>query len=479
MKTFALALRNLLRNRRRSLTTLLAMVIGLVAVLIFGGYRSNIVYSLQTGCVQASGHLQIQRKDYFLDGGDNPTAYGIADYQQIIDVIKKDPVLAPMLTVVTPSLQVGGIAGNFLAGVSRSVMASGVVAEERNRMLLWNDYHMFSYARPLPLAGATQDAVVIGTGVARKLKLCNQLHVPGCHQAATEPLNTAAQEVDGSSGSGRVNAVPDDILALSAQEKTDLPAATELRIEMLAANAHGAPNVASLSVIEARNVGVKALDDVYLAMHLTQAQKLIYGSAPPSVTAISVQLHHTDQLPVARQRLQFLLDTTFSSTMRQQPMEILDFAQLNPTYGQSLQFMNSMFGFIAVLIGIIVLFTIGNTMSTAVVERTVEIGTLRAMGVRRSGIRWLFLCEGIVLGALGAAVGLAAALMIAWLINRSGLSWTPPGYSYAYLILVRVWQDTALLIGSVIGLVLVTLFSAWWPANRASKWVIVDALRHV
>ena len=118
-------------------------------------------------------------------------------------------------------------------------------------------------------------------------------------------------------------------------------------------------------------------------------------------------------------------------------------------------------------------------MSTAVVERTVEIGTLRAMGVRRSGIRWLFLCEGIVLGALGAAVGLAAALMIAWLINRSGLSWTPPGYSYAYLILVRVWQDTALLIGSVIGLVLVTLFSAWWPANRASKWVIVDALRHV
>ena len=110
MKTFSLALRNLLRNRRRSLTTLLAMVIGLVAILIFGGYRSNITYGLQTGFVQSSGHLQIQHKDYFLDGGDNPAAYGIADYQHIIDVVTHDPVLAPMLTIVTPTLQLGGIA---------------------------------------------------------------------------------------------------------------------------------------------------------------------------------------------------------------------------------------------------------------------------------------------------------------------------------------------------------------------------------
>ncbi|MBL8460143.1 MAG: ABC transporter permease, partial [Zoogloea sp.] len=52
MNTLSLALRNLLRNRRRSLTTLLAMTVGLVAVLLFGGYRSNIIYGTQTGFVQ-------------------------------------------------------------------------------------------------------------------------------------------------------------------------------------------------------------------------------------------------------------------------------------------------------------------------------------------------------------------------------------------------------------------------------------------
>ena len=51
MSTLLLALRNLLLNRRRSLTTLLAMVIGLVAVLLFGGYVRDVKYALQTDFV--------------------------------------------------------------------------------------------------------------------------------------------------------------------------------------------------------------------------------------------------------------------------------------------------------------------------------------------------------------------------------------------------------------------------------------------
>lgn len=462
MKTFALALRNLLRNRRRSLTTVLAMVVGLTSILLFGGYRSNIVYGIETGFVQGSGHLQIQHLNYYLEGGDNPTAYGITDYQHIIDTVKQDPVMAPMLNVVTPTLQLGGLAGNFAAGVSRSVLATGSIPEQRSQMEKWNDYGLTSYVRPLKLAGTSPDSVVIGEGVARKLRLCTALQVVGCKQSDL-PVSTEGQ------------AAPDDIMALSGLEKSEPVKEQGSRIEMLASTAHGAPNVASLSVVGARNMGIKALDDVYLAMHLSQAQKLIYGSSEPKVTAIQVQLRHTNQIPLAQARLREILATQF----KDQELDVLDFAKLNPMYGQTAQFMDSMFGFIATLIAVIVLFTIGNTMSTAVVERTVEIGTLRAMGLRRSGLRFLFLCEGILLGVFGAAVGVICALIIAYFINHSGLTWTPPGYSYAYLILVRVWQDPTLVIGSVSGLFLVTVVSAWWPANRASKMMIVDALRHV
>ncbi|HYD60313.1 MAG TPA: FtsX-like permease family protein [Noviherbaspirillum sp.] len=465
MNTFALALRNLLRNRRRSLTTLLAMIVGLVAILLFGGYSRNVILAMQTGYVQFHGHYQIQRKDYFLYGSGNPAAYGIPDYERIMETVKRDPVLAPMLTVVTPKMQLSGIAGNFGAGVSKTVLGSGIVVDEQNRMRAWDDYGSMSYARPLALTGTTPDAVVIGTGVARILQLCGPLNVPSCPQPAPKAEASGPQ-------------APDDIAALSALEK---PVALQgdgrsgTAIEMLAANLHGAPNVARLNVVKAENQGLKEVDDVFMIMHLQQAQRLIYGSEKPQVTAIQLQLKHSSQMPAAKARLEELLATTFKDAQ----LEIQDFQTLAPIYGQTIQFFNSVFGFIATLIGVIVLFTVGNTMSMAVVERTVEIGTLRAIGRRRSGIRRMFVCEGLLLGLIGSALGVAIALLFSALINNSGLTWTPPGYVYAYPVKTRVWGESGLILGSVIGMVVVAVISAWWPANRASKMVIVDALRHV
>lgn len=463
MKTFLLALRNLLRNRRRSLTTLLAMVIGLTATLLFGGYSSSSILAMQTGYVQVVGHLQIQRQDYFLYGSGNPAAYGIADYQRIIDQVKADTVLRPMLTVVTPKLNLGGIAGNFAAGVSKTVLAQGVVVDEQNRMREWNDYGSLSYARPLALTGTAPDFAVIGTGVARLLQLCGPLNVANCRT-----LPKADSKV------GAKNA-PDDIAALSALEAPASTTTSATQIEILAANDHGVPNVAGLTVVKAENYGLKELDDVFMEMHLAQAQKLIFGGVAPQVTAIQLQLQHTNQIPLAKARLQELLTTQWKDAQ----LEVQDFQTLAPIYGQTIQFFDSVFGFIATLIGVIVLFTVGNTMSMAVVERTVEIGTLRAIGLRRGGIRRLFMVEGMLLGSVGALLGLCVALGLASLINHSGFTWTPPGYVYAYPLKVRVWGNAPLMIGSAIGLVAVAIVSAWWPANRASRLAIVDALRHV
>ncbi|HOE44042.1 MAG TPA: ABC transporter permease, partial [Rhodoferax sp.] len=74
MMTFSLAVRNLLRNRRRSLATLLAMAIGSTSILLFGGFSANVNYELHTRHVQKGGHLQIQHRDFYLYGSGNPTA---------------------------------------------------------------------------------------------------------------------------------------------------------------------------------------------------------------------------------------------------------------------------------------------------------------------------------------------------------------------------------------------------------------------
>lgn len=462
MNSLALAMRNLLRNRRRSITTLLAMGIGLVSVLLFGGYIKDINYGLQTSYVQRSGHLQIQHRDYFLYGSGNPSAYGIAGYERIIATLRADPVLAPMLRVATPTLQLGGLAGNFAAGVSRTVFATGMVVADQNTMRQWNDYHFPRHPESLALTGTQPDSAVIGTGVARVLELCGPLSVPRCEHTASTAVDTGA-------------ALPADVAALVGEATPAASSQAATRIEILAASAHGAPNVAGVNVVKAEYQGVKELDDVYVALHLAQAQHLVYGQGPPQATAIVLQLEHSDEIPRARARLQQLLDTTF----KDEPLEIQDYMALNPFYGQTLAMFAAIFGFIALLIGAIVLFTVSNTMSMAVVERTSEIGTLRAMGLRRGGIRGLFLWEGLVLGVVGALAGALAALVIATILNHAGLTWTPPGRVEPVPLNIRVWGEGGFILINGIGLVIVAAVSALWPAGRAARLNIVDALRHV
>lgn len=446
--------------------TLVAMVLGLMAVLLFGGYIRDINYSLQTNFVTLTGHLQVQHKDYFRLGSGNPAAYGIADYERIIDAIKGDAVLAPMLTVVTPTLHFGAIAGNFGSSASRTVYVSGLVVDDQNRLRAWNDYGQRDLSsRNLSLSGTPPDTAVIGTGVARVLQLCEPLGVQDC------TAQTPKAETTG-------GALAEDIAALADTSRVHSDRATpgraRPRIEILAANARGAPNVAAVNVLAAEFQGVKELDDVYVAMHLSQAQKLVFGAGPPQVTAIALQLRHTNQLPVARQRLEELLRLEFPN----EPLAIFDYETLNPFYGQTLAMFAAIFGFIAVLMGAIVLFTVSNTMSMAVVERTAEIGTLRAIGIRRGGVRTMFVSEGLLLGCFGAVLGIGAALVAAWLINQFDLTWTPPGRIEAVPLAVRLAGEHRMMLGSAVGLIVVAVLSSVLPAVRAARMNIVDALRH-
>jgi putative ABC transport system permease protein len=470
VKTLSLALRNLLRNRRRSSTTLLAMMLGLMAVLLFGGYIRDINYAMQTDFVRRSGHLQIQHKDYFLFGSGNPAAYGIQRYENVIATVLKDPVLAPMMVVATPTLQFGGIAGNFAAGVSRTVLVSGVVVEDQNRMRQWNDYGQRILTNPLSLSGTAPDSAVIGTGVARVLQLCAELEVRDC-SPPTPPASAASVSLD--------SALSADIVALSVQSEpaasTSASKVGTARIEILATNSRGAPNVAAVHVLRAEFQGVKELDDVYVGMHLGQAQRLVFGATRPQVTAIALQLQHTSQIPAAQQRLEELMRSTLSD----EPLGVIDYEVLNPFYGQTLGMFAAIFGFISVLIGAIVLFTVSNTMSMAVVERTAEIGTLRAIGLRRSGVRNMFVVEGLVLGCLAAVLGVGASLAMASVINHLGLNWTPPSRIEPVPLSVRLTGEYGMMVANAIGLVIVAALSALVPAARASRMNIVDALRHV
>ena len=408
------------------------------------------------------------RSGYFLFGSGNPAAYGIDDYQDTMKLIGDDPVLRPMIREMTKTQSLVGVAGNFSGGndAAKTFLGVGLVPSERQRLRQWNEYGTAEpYVRDTRMADDAPQSGLVGEGLARILGLCAPLHIAGC--PAPKPVAATA------SGPPLDKDVAD--LAHSELGDTGAKPAQELpRIDLLGATAGGAPNVVSLDVVGVDPQGVKELDDNYVAMPLGLAQQLVYGRGEHKVTGIVLQLHRSEDMKAARARLNTLI------AEHHLDLETHDFAELTPFYGQAVRLFDTIFLFITVIMAVIVLFAVVNTMTMNVVERTNEIGTIRAMGVRRNGIRAQFLLEGWLLGAMAASVGVIIAFLVIPLINHAGLTWTPPGN--ALPIAFRLALPTArpvLTIGTWLGLVLVATIAALLPANRAARLPVVDALRHV
>lgn len=458
--------RNILRNRRRSFMTGSAIAAGAMALLLFGGYIRYIFAGLETGAVQSSGHLTVYKSGYYEFGAGNPAAYGIDDYQGLMQIIGDDAVLKPMLNVLTPTQSLMGIAGNFSgeSDASKTFMGIGLIPSDRDRMRLWDEHHTRDPQAPdHRISDTEQSRGLIGFGMARLLGLCGALSLKDC----------PPQPVDAAKAASSKSPVDAELVGL-AQRDSDTKTHTGMpEIQLLAATAQGAPNVMGMAVAGVERQGVRELDDNLILMNLGLAQELVYGRGPHEVTGVVLQLHRTEDLPAARARLQQLFKE------RNLDLEVRDFGELNPFYGQVVQMFSGIFLFISMVMGMIVLFAVVNTMTMNVMERTNEIGTIRAMGVRRSGIRLQFTLEGFLIGAIGAAIGAALAVTIAALMNGAALTWIPPGNASPVPLRIDILGHPGLLIGAWVGLVVVATVAALMPANRGARLSVVDALRHI
>jgi putative ABC transport system permease protein len=460
-----IAFRNLLRNVRRSTMTGSAVAAGALAMLLFGGFVSYIFAGLETNNVQRIGHLTVFRQGYFLLGSGNPAALGIDKYQDVMKLIQSDSVVGPMVQVITPTQSLLGIAGNFSGEVeaSKTFLGVGLIPSDRERMRKWDE---FGAGRPYTPDSRMSDGDpsrgLVGVGLARVLGLCTPLGMPNC-----PPLPAPA------AGAGAAaSPVKQDIADLAVRDAAGAEKGGP-RIDLLAATAGGAPNAVSLTVAGSESQGVKELDDNYVAMPLSLAQQLVYGRGEHKVTGIVLQLRRSEDLAAARARLVTLFQQNHLD------LDVRDFGELTPFYGQVVNMFSFIFLFIALVMGVIVLFAVVNTMTMNVMERTNEIGTIRAMGVRRSGIRAQFIVEGALIGAIGATLGATLAYLIAAAINHAGLTWIPPGNASAVPLRLDVAGRPLLMMGAWFGLSLVATVAALLPSNRAARLPVVDALRHV
>jgi len=113
------------------------------------------------------------------------------------------------------------------------------------------------------------------------------------------------------------------------------------------------------------------------------------------------------------------------------------------------------------------------TMYSAVANRVVEIGTLRALGFRRASVLWAFLFESVLLGAVGGVVGIGLASLMQ-LVQISTLNWQ----SFSELAF-RFTLTPRIVFSSFVFALLMGVLGGFLPAVRAARLDIIDALRAI
>jgi putative ABC transport system permease protein len=133
---------------------------------------------------------------------------------------------------------------------------------------------------------------------------------------------------------------------------------------------------------------------------------------------------------------------------------------------------NQQFGIFYAIVGVAIfasLFGIVNTLTMSVIERTREIGVLRALGASRWQVRRLIGDESLVIGLIGALLGIAVGTGLGYALLR-GLSAGIPGVEYRPPVSTMVYVGIA---GIALGLIASIL-----PARRASRLDVIRAISY-
>lgn len=225
--------------------------------------------------------------------------------------------------------------------------------------------------------------------------------------------------------------------------------------------------------VEAKVAGVfitgsQAYDDAALRLPLGLAQELLRANGAHVWLVLLDKTERTDaylayfrdRFPEASSHLQFV------------PWyERADF------YNKTVALFSQQMDVLRAIIGIIIVLSISNMLVMNVMERTGEIGTLLAIGLKRKKILQQFALEGLLLGLVGGVIGVMVGYGLAEIISAIGIPMPPPpGMEEGFTGEIRV--TTPVLLNAFMIAFATTTLAGVYPAWKASRLTIIDALRH-
>ncbi len=235
-------------------------------------------------------------------------------------------------------------------------------------------------------------------------------------------------------------------------------------LTLLVSTTEGALNAMDVTVKGTFSVGVPEVDKRLIYADIATAQKLLNTH---KVSRMGVFLNRMEQTLSAQARIAAASPALQVQTWEEQAV----------FYKAVRDLYNRIFGALGLIIGVIVVFVVTNAMSMAIIERTREIGTLRALGTLPSQLLRTLSLEGMVLGGVGALAGSAISLGISILLLIVPVQMPPPpGRSEGYPLNITI--DPLMYLLTIAAMVALTMAASAWVARKTVNMPVVEALAH-
>jgi len=239
-------------------------------------------------------------------------------------------------------------------------------------------------------------------------------------------------------------------------------------VVLVANTQSGGINAREVKVVGIFSTITKAYDDFALRLPLKTAQGLLKTEGVHAWLVLLRKTSQTDRM-IGR----------FRERIPAQDLQLTPWHETSAAdfYNKTVSLFSKQVLVVKLMIAFIIVLSISNTMMTNVRDRTGEIGTCMALGDTRRTVLRRFLVEGTVMGLAGGTIGVVLGIALARLISHVGIPMpAPPGMASAYVagILVTPWLVVDAMLLSVITAFLAGVYPAW----KASRLSIVDALRH-
>jgi lipoprotein-releasing system permease protein len=207
------------------------------------------------------------------------------------------------------------------------------------------------------------------------------------------------------------------------------------------------------------------MKNIYVPIEVAQEQLGIMEG--DQVSGLSVDTEDPDLSTVIASRIEENLGSGFSA---------ISWSTTNGALFRALKLEKLVMGLILFLIVVVAAFNIVSTLVMVVVDKTREIGILKAMGVADKTILRIFLLQGIGIGILGTTLGLLLGVVTSFALNRFEIIEIP---AEVYFVDRLPMALDATDIGIIVtGSIAISLFATIVPAIRASQLRPVEAIKH-